>query len=238
MKDSLIWAIVTLIIVGTTIGIFVVFAPADIGYSYWLAMSDIVLTELITGAYRTYNHTIYSNRHKHTFSIAMGIGMLSTFTIFSSIGIVIDLALVLAGVSDRVVLWQIIGRWVLLLAVLTPMWFVGKTRTEQDKSLDLSRTKRNTIVSNIEKSLNNLRNLRVDSREQAAWRKVIDEVETVSNKMRSRASDTMIDINKETQIEQLANELVNITSSPEITPAEAIRYTSITIKKITDELRS
>jgi hypothetical protein len=168
----------------------------------------------------------------------MGIGMLSTFTIFSSIGIVIDLVLVLAGVSDRVVLWQIIGRWVLLLAVLTPMWFVGKTGTDQDKNLDLSRNKRNTIVSNIEKSLNNLRNLRVDSREQAPWRKVIDEVETIRNKMRSRASDTMIDINKEAQIEQLSNELVNITSSAEITPSEAIRYTSITIKKLTDELRS
>jgi hypothetical protein len=237
MKDSLIWAIVTLIIIGTTIGIFVVFAPANIGYSYWLAMSDIVLTEIIIGAYRTYNHMIYSNRHKNNFSIAMGIGMSSTFIIFSSIGIVIDLALVIAGVSDRVILWLIISRWVLLLAVLTPMWFIGKTGTDQDKSLDLSRNKRNTIVSNIEKSLNNLRNLHVDSKEQASWRKVIDEMETIRNKMRSRASDTAIDINKEAKIEQLANELVNIISSAEITPSEAIHYTSITINKITDELR-
>lgn len=236
MRDTLIWTIVTLIIVGTTVALFITFAPANAGYSYWVAMSDVSLVEVIVGAFFAYYYSIGAKKHKTTFPIAMNIGIFSTFIIFSSIGVVVDIVLAAIRIPDFVLLWLIIGRWVLLLAVLTPMWFTGKAGIGSQKKSDLSRKRRGGVLSTLEQALANLRNLTIDTNEQASWRKVIDEVETIRNKIRSRASDPAIDDSKEDLLENLVFDLVSITNSPDLTPAEAVEQAKIMARKIASEL--
>ena len=253
MKDILIWILVIIIIVGTTIGLFVQFAPSNVAASYWLAMSDIAIIEIIIGAYMIYIQSIGAHRHRVSFPIAMNISIFNLFLIFSAIGIVIDIVLSVTG-ANTVLLWLIIIRWVLFIAIITPMYFTGKTGTKEGRRLASSRNRRvgstskveqvldssqNTgvsILSSIEQALDNLRNLKVDSKEQSLWHKTIDEVEIIRNKMRSRGSDPKISRSNEDKIENLVDELVKITAGPDLVSGEIIDKIRTVAGKIKREL--
>jgi len=232
MRDISIWTIVALIIIGATIGLFITLAPESTGYSYWVVMVDVALVELIVGAYVMYYRLADSAKHKNGSTISISISMFSTFAIVSLLGIFVDILLIALQVADLVILWLIIGRWALLLAIVTPMWFTAQTRIASQKKLELSRKRRTSVSSMLEQVLANLRSLTIDATNHALLNKVIDETETIRNKIHSRASDPALGDSKEDKMEKLVTELASITKNPSSTPEETIKQAGIMIREI------
>lgn len=190
-RQILIWGVVTLLVLGFTIGIFLELAPLSPLYSYWVAMADVCLMEIITGIYFIYTLFLSTKKAKSELPVAMHISMQGTVGIFFGVTIVIAILFLLvfySGVLGRVYIWVVIGKWILLLSVLAFMQFAGREGEEEKETLASSRVERVGVLSTVEQALGELRGLSTSGEEGALQRQVVDELETLRNQVRSRIS--------------------------------------------------
>lgn len=245
-RYALVWAIGLLVIEGATIGIFLTFVPAVPRYSYWVALIDVLLLETVIGTGLAYYHLIASGQRRTMLPIAMSIAIGSTFSLFSMIGLVIVIVFLVAfnrSDFDPIFLWIVIGKWILLAVTVTIMWFAGKTGQESKQTLEILREKRLKILARMEQALDDIRHLPIDDEERTIYRQVTDDIEILSNKLRSRIfASPQSEDKKEDIIAGLIEKLAEAIGNPVHIREGRIKLILAEVqtvtKKIARELRS
>jgi FlaA1/EpsC-like NDP-sugar epimerase len=233
-RQALIWGVVTLLVLGFTIGIFLELAPHAPFYSYWIAMADVCLMEIITGIYFIYILFLKTKKTTSELPVAMHISMQTTVAIFFGVTIVIDILFLLvfySSVLSRVFMWVVIGKWILLLAVIALLQFAGREGEEEKETLASSRVERVDVLSAIDRALNELRRLPAGSEKDALQRQVVDELETLRNQVRSRVSARPVADDAGWHLDNLLDELGNSVGSLNSAPESERRGVLLSVQK-------
>jgi len=220
-RQALIWGIVMLAVLGFTVGIFLTFVPSAPRYSYWIAMTDVCVIEVVAGTYLIYNLVLSMGSATSRLPVAMHISIQSTVGIFFAISIAIVIVFLLVfnrSDLDRAFMWLVIGKWVLLLLVVSLLWFAGQEGEEERATLASSRKERVGVLSVVQRALVELRRLPTSSEEGALQRQVVDELETLRNQLRSRTSERPRANNESRHLDDLLNELTSAVSNLRSTP--------------------
>ena len=221
-RQALIWGIVMLAVLGFTVGIFLDFAPYAPRYSYWIAMADVSLMEIITGTYFMYTLFISTKRAASKLPVAMHIGMQSTIIIFFAVSVAIAILFLLvfnSSAFDRVFMWVVIGKWVLLFVVIFLLQFAGREGEKEKETLASSRAERVGILSAVERALSELQRLSTSSEEGTLKQQVVDELGTLRNQLRSRISARPAVDDESCHLNNLLDELGSVVGSLNSAPA-------------------
>ncbi len=190
-RQVLIWGAAMLAALGFTVGVFLTFAPDAPRYSYWIAMADMSLMVIVTGTYLIYNLLLSTKKTTSRLPIAMHIGIVSTVGLFFAASAVIVAAFLVAfnhSSLDRVFLWVVIGKWVLLILAIVPMWSTGQEGEEEKVIQARSGEQRGAVLNRVQGALLELRRLPTQGEEGGLQRQVVDELERLRNQLRSRIS--------------------------------------------------
>ena len=145
----------------------------------------------------------------------MHIGIGTTVGIFFLVSIAIVMTFLFAfnrSNLDGIFLWVVIGKWLLLLLVISPMWLTVQQGEDESVSQVQSEGERVAMVSILEQALAELRRLRTSSEKGTLEWHVVDELETLRNQIRSRVSQRAVTDAKNETLSKLIDELTNIVS--------------------------
>ncbi|HRD02276.1 MAG TPA: hypothetical protein PLP57_06500 [Candidatus Saccharicenans sp.] len=214
-RQAIIYGVVMLAVFGFTVGIFLMFVPDSPRYSYWIAMGDISLMVIFAGTYLIYDLLLSTRKVRSKIPIAMHIGIGTTVGIFFLVSIAIVMTFLFAfnrSNLDGIFLWVVIGKWLLLLLVISPMWLTVQQGEDESVSQVQSEGERVAMVSILEQALAELRRLRTSSEKGTLEWHVVDELETLRNQIRSRVSQRAVTDAKNETLSKLIDELTNIVS--------------------------
>ena len=128
-KGQTLGAIITFLILAFTFGIFMSFKPENPTGSYWIALSDILLMELVMGALIIFGLRGSSLGAGKSSSRVMDISIGSLAGLSFSIAFVGDLLFLFIAKGEiwqKIFLWAAIGKWLVLAALVLIMGLVGR----------------------------------------------------------------------------------------------------------------
>ncbi len=213
----LLWGIAILGTVAVTVGIFLTFAPPAPDSSYWIAMGDLCLMEIVTGALLVYNFSMPKGSALKV-PYAMNIAIETMIAIFFIISVVIDLLFLFLN-SGTIFIWVVIIKWLILLFLIGSMWSAAQEDKEERVVLEQSREERIDVLNVVQQELAELRRLPTGTENGATQRQVIDELELLRNQLRSRTSERTTADNGNLHLRELLDDLVKdinvLRNSPE-----------------------
>lgn len=219
-RNFLIQVAALLVALFFTIGAFLSFAPDVPRYSYWIAMLDVSLMVIATGIYIIYNYNLFTKNTTSKLPVAMHTSIGSTISIFLVASVAIDIIFLLVfnySYYDRIYLWIVLSKWLLLISVSVAMWSIG--REGEGAVHGRSRDEQIPLLNMVQQTLIEFRQLPSSNESNALQRKIDDDLSTIRNQIRSRVSARQMQDDEYELISNLLNEvrstISEVSDSPE-----------------------